>query len=309
MSDDHEEKVAGRRGRNIARFDPNAVDADGDGLIQDSTPFQRPATPGVRRTRLAPLSEMKPKRLPAGTRVSIDRNVGSSRSTYAMGVVEGPDPDDPNKHIVRIEKERRNLNDWVDVKPRTEKIDTFMLWQRVGSGDILPKRPVDKPSQAGPDGSVAFYANIPGATDKAKAVLAAIDKNAKKTKFDAAREFDDYEKKFPKHTADGMMGKDSADLPKMRELMKKLIDEATDANVQYAPLRKMSDDDLESFWSILNGMPSPATRAQFLAMMLADFELGLRKLARDRAKKGPAPYEDATKVQKIVDNLKKRNLL
>ena len=29
------------------RFDPNAQDGDGDGLVQDSTPFERPATPSA----------------------------------------------------------------------------------------------------------------------------------------------------------------------------------------------------------------------------------------------------------------------
>lgn len=37
--------------RGLSRFDPNAVDADGDGMIQDSTPFQRPATPPKRQMR------------------------------------------------------------------------------------------------------------------------------------------------------------------------------------------------------------------------------------------------------------------
>lgn len=37
-----------RSGRVItSRFDPNAVDADADGLVQDSTPFERPATPST----------------------------------------------------------------------------------------------------------------------------------------------------------------------------------------------------------------------------------------------------------------------
>lgn len=34
-----------RRGSRSSRFDPNAVDGDNDGLVQEGTPFQRPATP------------------------------------------------------------------------------------------------------------------------------------------------------------------------------------------------------------------------------------------------------------------------
>ena len=37
----------GRAARGAARFDPNAWDGDGDGLVQEGTPFQRPAIPGV----------------------------------------------------------------------------------------------------------------------------------------------------------------------------------------------------------------------------------------------------------------------
>jgi predicted ABC-type ATPase len=45
-------KSLGRKLRNTsrfvsARFDPNAFDGDGDGLVQEGTPFERPAIPGV----------------------------------------------------------------------------------------------------------------------------------------------------------------------------------------------------------------------------------------------------------------------
>jgi hypothetical protein len=161
---------------------------------------------------------------------------------------------------------------------------------------------LNKPEQA-------FYTSVPGSTEKSQRILDAINKNAKKQKFDAVREFGDYESKFPKHTVDGTMGKNSTDLVKMRELMKDLIKEAEQSGIQYGPFSKMGDEDLEAFWSTLNQMPSPDTRSQFLAMMLADFELGLRKLARDRNKTGAAPYEDKAKVDKIIANLKKRKLL
>jgi HK97 family phage prohead protease len=37
----------GRAARGAANFDPNAWDGDGDGLVQEGTPYQRPAIPGV----------------------------------------------------------------------------------------------------------------------------------------------------------------------------------------------------------------------------------------------------------------------
>lgn len=217
-----------------ALFDPNARDADGDGVVQDSTRFQRPAKPG---------GALSPEEL------------GISKPSLPLGL-----------------------------KP----------------SDMLPTL-YSQQSNTGDDDAPA--------KSKASKILDAINTNASKKKFDAGREYDDYEKKFPKHEVDGMMGKDSADLPKMREMMKTLIDEAEQSRVRYSAFSKMSDADLQEFWGILNSMKSPDTRAQFLAMMLADFELGMRKLARVRAKGGAAPYEDKNKVDSIVKNLTKRGLI
>ena len=141
---------------------------------------------------------------------------------------------------------------------------------------------------------------------KAIAIIDAIDKNANKTKFDATREFGDYEKEFPKHEVDGMIGRDSADLPKMREQMKKVIKMAQASGIRERDIISLSDSDLQQIWSTLNAKKDPETRAQFLLMMLADFELGMRKLSADRAKNGPAQYEDAAKVKQIVDYMKKK---
>ncbi len=141
---------------------------------------------------------------------------------------------------------------------------------------------------------------------KAIAIIDAIDKNANKTKFDATREFGDYEKEFPKHEVDGMMGRDSADLPKMREQMKKVIKMAQASGIRERDIISLSDGDLQQIWSTLNAKKDPETRAQFLLMMLADFELGMRKLSAERAKNGPAQYEDAAKVKQIVDYMKKK---
>ena len=158
--------------------------------------------------------------------------------------------------------------------------------------------------------SQATTGNAPRPTkSNAQRTLDQINKTASSEKFDASREYGDYETKFPKHEVDGMMRRDTADITKMREMMKGLIKEAKASGVQYDPLSRMSDADLQELWSTLNAMKEPETRAQFLAMMLADFELGIRKLGRDRAKSGPAPFEDPAKVNKILDNLKGRDLI
>ena len=54
LGNNFEEKSIGRRiggaarfARRTANFDPKAWDGDGDGLVQEGTPFQRPAIPGV----------------------------------------------------------------------------------------------------------------------------------------------------------------------------------------------------------------------------------------------------------------------
>jgi hypothetical protein len=35
------------------KFNPNAVDGDGDGMVQDGTPFERPATPKPKKAPVA----------------------------------------------------------------------------------------------------------------------------------------------------------------------------------------------------------------------------------------------------------------
>lgn len=62
-------KALGPKLRNTARaitdrFDPNAVDGDNDGLLQDSTPFERPNIPNAnvpQKTRVSTEKEVEPK--------------------------------------------------------------------------------------------------------------------------------------------------------------------------------------------------------------------------------------------------------
>jgi hypothetical protein len=71
------------RGSSFDRFDPNAWDGDGDGLVQEGTPFERPAIPGVNtdlpnvpKVPQVPVSNNKEVRI-------YDEIDGSSRSMRA----------------------------------------------------------------------------------------------------------------------------------------------------------------------------------------------------------------------------------
>lgn len=59
----------GRRGARAARFDPNAWDGDNDGIVQEGTPYERPAIPGV-NTNLPGqrLTRQKPRGYPKDQR-------------------------------------------------------------------------------------------------------------------------------------------------------------------------------------------------------------------------------------------------
>ncbi|HIF65229.1 MAG TPA: KTSC domain-containing protein, partial [Acidimicrobiia bacterium] len=59
----------GRRGARAARFDPNAWDGDNDGIVQEGTPYERPAIPGV-NTNLPGqrLTRQKPREYPKDQR-------------------------------------------------------------------------------------------------------------------------------------------------------------------------------------------------------------------------------------------------
>lgn len=89
---DTSSKSAFRKMRRIipSRFDPNAIDADGDMIVQEGTPFQRPASP-------------KPQGMVGGARdmlmrrrgaqgVSKPREVGKTTSRSSSSVSYGPTP-------------------------------------------------------------------------------------------------------------------------------------------------------------------------------------------------------------------------
>ncbi len=62
----HDYKGLGRTLRNVsARFDPKAEDGDGDGILQDNTPFQRPAVTGKIQKAVGVIAGKKQRRAPA----------------------------------------------------------------------------------------------------------------------------------------------------------------------------------------------------------------------------------------------------
>ena len=70
---------ARRAGRALQLFDPDAWDGDNDGLVQEGTPFERPAIPGI-NTNLPGMrhTRRKPKGYAPDTRG--DRDEGGMRS-------------------------------------------------------------------------------------------------------------------------------------------------------------------------------------------------------------------------------------
>jgi predicted ABC-type ATPase len=68
----------GRRGARAARFDPNAWDGDNDGIVQEGTPYERPAIPGV-NTNLPGqrLTRQKPQESPEDHRSNPQRGLRS----------------------------------------------------------------------------------------------------------------------------------------------------------------------------------------------------------------------------------------
>jgi predicted ABC-type ATPase len=78
----------GRRGARAARFDPNAWDGDNDGIVQEGTPYERPAIPGVntnlpgqRPTRQKPRGYPKDQRDAAPERGMRSRQVDPKGSS------------------------------------------------------------------------------------------------------------------------------------------------------------------------------------------------------------------------------------
>ena len=89
-----EEKAVGRKLRRMGRmatdrFDPNAIDGDEDGLVQDSTPFERPNAPRM----MPPMNP--PRKVPEPAREPIRPPVRPSVPSPAPTPAPGPRPERP----------------------------------------------------------------------------------------------------------------------------------------------------------------------------------------------------------------------
>lgn len=121
-----------RFGRLAESFDPNAIDADGDGVVQEGTPFKRPAAPNARLNRGPVATRManfwdygKPKpmvnplddELPDDAPNAPDapkhkpwRDVNISPKRSGSGVTE------MNPHVFKINTDKITSNEWNEFK-------------------------------------------------------------------------------------------------------------------------------------------------------------------------------------------------
>lgn len=123
--------------------------------------------------------------------------------------------------------------------------------------------------------------------------------------FDSDREFGDFNRRWQKHTVDGTMG--SSDIVGMDRMYENLKKKAKTEGLDNGMFKQMSSQELNEFYEALAyDKMEPDTRAEFLAMLMADFELGMRKIAKNRDKNGPQAGEPKIEVDKIIGNMRSR---
>ena len=86
-----------------ARFDPNAWDGDGDGLVQEGTPFQRPAIPGVNdrstRGRVDAAAATRAFQQQSPSKPSKERGMSSRGSRATVAELTKNPPSKPSKPV------------------------------------------------------------------------------------------------------------------------------------------------------------------------------------------------------------------
>ena len=123
--------------------------------------------------------------------------------------------------------------------------------------------------------------------------------------FDSDREFGDFNRRWQKHTVDGTMG--SSDIVGMDRMYENLKKKAKTEGLDNGMFKQMSSQELNEFYEALAyDKMEPDTRAEFLAMLMADFELGMRKIAKNRDKNGSQAGEPKIEVDKIIGNMRSR---
>ena len=148
-----------RSGRLItSRFDPNAVDADADGIVQDGTPFERPSTPSI-------IGGQKPIRggLPEGKKKPQRKNniMKAQADRKAM-----------NFQIEKLRSTLRRVGDdyvpsWWNTKDSKEFSDKIKVASPEELSEIFARIYVERrslmTSKVGrmPDGTVKVFADVP----------------------------------------------------------------------------------------------------------------------------------------------------
>lgn len=332
------------------RFDPNAVDADMDGVVQEGTPFKRPAPPRVNKlTESAErihrmvdamghvLDEDERKILrfratrtldDAAKKFGMPREKIRQREAIAMAKIR--DATLTTKPRGSADKIQRLVSDYGDVltpdereilKFRSENTLEEAAKKFGGTRESIRQ----KEAKALAKIRAAFDAMDDGDTPKGKPLASQttvsggikppnprVERSLSKVralqsdKFDAEREFGDFNRRFQKHTVDGSMGK--SDIVSMNRMYENLTKKAKREGIDPSMFTRMSSDDLEEFFqAIAFGKMEPDTRAEFLAMLMADFELGMRKISKHRAKNGPqGAFEPKIEVDKILKDMASR---
>lgn len=140
----HEELNGKALGRRIQNFDPNAVDGDNDGMVQDGSAFQRPATPKMRGLNLGDTTKLWNRTL-------------SDEPGYLSEV--------PASALSGISEENRNA---------FEEIRGGMRSGRIGSGGRVAAKKildrVDEQHRGKPEGSRTLHF-VGGTTGSGKSTL------------------------------------------------------------------------------------------------------------------------------------------
>lgn len=329
-------------------FDPNAVDGDNDGVVQEGTPFKRPAAPRVdklmdsakRLNRAVDeagyvLDKDERKLLRYRATRSLDdaaKKFGMSREEVrkkeakalaklrdASWTARKRKSSDLIKELAddyadAISKEDRDLLKFRAENTLDDAAKKFggtreSIRQREARAMAAIRKAFDGDDDKPNTGTVLASQST---VDGGKKPSLKVENNLKRiqglesSKFDPERDFGDFNRRFQKHTVDGTTGK--SDIVSMNRMYENLTKKAKREGVDASMFKTMTSAELEEFFqAIAYGKMEPDTRAEFLAMLMADFELGMRKISRHRSKNGPqGSFEPKIEVDKILKDMASR---